>query len=162
MNVRHRPRAHGISVIGNFREAKPHRVARAHLCYASENRRHREHERARDHRSAVAELRRCQRGLCPHVVQCDRGPTPGPHQCPRESATRAHENARRLERSELPGVLMIRDSGRDKLEHADHDRANNGERDIGGDNAQSADQSTIRHRQTSGVTSLPAPTSQAR
>jgi hypothetical protein len=36
MNVRHRPRAHRISVIGNFREAKPHRVARAHFCYASE------------------------------------------------------------------------------------------------------------------------------
>ena len=47
----------------------------------------------------------------------------------------AHENARRLERSEPPGVLMIRDSGSDKLDHAEYDSADNGERDIGGDNA---------------------------
>jgi hypothetical protein len=47
----------------------------------------------------------------------------------------ARENARRLERSEPPGVLMIRDSGSDELDHAEHDRADDGERDIGGDDA---------------------------
>ena len=52
--------------------------------------------------------------------------------------------------------------GEKPLEHAEHDGADEGECDIGGDNAQSADQSTIRHWQISGVTSLPAPTPLAR
>jgi hypothetical protein len=58
---------------------------------------------------------------------------------------RAHENARRLEESKPPGAIKFR-VVRAVLEHAKHDRANKGECDIRGNNAQSVDES---HGETS-------------
>src|ERR1700748_1667 len=101
--------------------------------------------------SAAPELRREGRG--PDSVRILLAS--GAEEKPQDSVTLRTKNARRLEGSKLPGVLMIQDSGDDTLDHAEHDRANNGERDIGGDNAQCADQSTIGHWQNlPGVTSL--------
>ena len=167
--------------IGNFRDAKPHRVARTHLLLlrriGPRSRRHREHEHGCDQPCAAAELRRCQRHLMP-PCRATRSLTdpwpdrPGPRTLTVSGFLRPKpemvSSAGRIVSSRLtvrlrprgiapgcatktpggwtsepPGVTLIPSSGR-VLEHAEHDGADKGECDIRGDNAQPADERTIR------------------
>jgi hypothetical protein len=60
---------------------------------------------------------------------------------PFEARLVRNENARRLDRSKPPGVINLA-CGAYRLEHAEHNRADKGERDIRDNNAKPADERT--------------------